>query len=169
MKIVLLGYMASGKSVVGTILATKLGTQCIDLDHYIEENEGLKISQLFESKGEIYFRKIEAFYLVELLNQNKDIIISLGGGTPCYGKNMELIERKSISFYLNASINTLFERLKGETSKRPLVATIGEENLKEYIAKHLFERSNFYNKAQHTILVNDKSVFEIVAKIKQLL
>lgn len=169
MKIVLLGYMASGKSAVGNILATKLGVQFVDLDSFIEDNEQLSISDIFDIKGEIYFRKKEGEYLQELLNLKNDCIISLGGGTPCYGNNMEFIEKKAKSFYLNASINTIFERLKDETSQRPLVATVGQANLKEYIAKHLFERNVFYERAQHIISVNEKSVFQIVAEIMELL
>jgi len=169
MKIVLLGYMASGKSAVGKIVANKLGMQFIDLDDFIEKKEQLSIPDIFKDKGEIYFRKMEGIYLQQLLNLNENCIISLGGGTPCYGENMEYVQEKSKSFYLRASINTLFDRLKGETSKRPLVATIGEENLKEYIAKHLFERTIFYEKAQHTISVNNKSIFNIVDEIIELL
>jgi len=78
---------------------------------------------------------------------------------------MELIKNNSKSFYLKASINTIFERLKNETSERPLVATIGVENLKEYIAKHLFERNLFYQKAKYTISVNDKTIEEIANEI----
>jgi shikimate kinase len=162
MKIVLLGYMASGKSAAGRILAKKLNFQFIDLDSFIEEREQLSIAQIFETKGEIYFRKKEGGYLQELLNLNKNLLISLGGGTPCYGNNMEFIQNKSTSFYLKASIDTIFERLKNETSQRPLVATIGSENLKEYIAKHLFERAPYYEGANHTILVNDKNLNQIV-------
>ena len=78
---------------------------------------------------------------------------------------MQLIEEKAISFYLKASISTIFERLQHETSQRPLVATIGTENLQEYIAKHLFERNVFYEKATFTISVNDKTIEEIVTEI----
>ncbi|MDD3723627.1 MAG: shikimate kinase, partial [Lutibacter sp.] len=98
MKIVLLGYMASGKSAVGRILSEKLNIQFIDLDSFIEEKEQLSISEIFETKGEIYFRKIEGIYLQELLNSKESTVISLGGGTPCYGNNIDLIENKSNSF-----------------------------------------------------------------------
>ena len=165
MKIVLLGYMASGKSAVGTILANQLEFQFIDLDSFIEENEKMTISEIFKEKGEIYFRIKEGEYLIMLLNLKNNCVISLGGGTPCYGNNMEIIKNLSISFYLKASINTIFERLEGETSERPLVATIGKENLKEYIAKHLFERNLFYEKATHTILVDNKNIFKITNDI----
>lgn len=169
MKIVLLGYMASGKSAVGKILAKKMDLQFIDLDDFIEEKEQLSISEIFKTKGEIYFRRVEEIYLQELLNLSENFIISLGGGTPCYGNNMNLIHEKAISFYLKASINTIFDRLKHETSQRPLVASVGLEHLKEYIAKHLFERSNFYDKATFTVSVDGKNLNEIVEKIDQLL
>ncbi len=162
MKIVLLGYMASGKSAVGRILSEKLNIQFIDLDSFIEVREQLSISEIFSKKGEIHFRKKEGDYLRELLNLKEGAVISLGGGTPCYGNNMEFIQNKSTSFYLKASIDTIFERLKNETSQRPLVAAIGTENLKEYIAKHLFERAPYYEGANHTILVNDKNLNQIV-------
>jgi shikimate kinase len=165
MKIVLLGYMASGKSAVGKVLANSLNIQFIDLDSYIEAQEQFSITEIFETKGEVYFRKKEGDYLKELLNLNESAIISLGGGTPCYGNNMEIIENKSTSFYLKASIDTILERLENETSQRPLVAAIGSENLKEYIAKHLFERAPYYEGANHTILVNDKNLNQIIDEI----
>jgi shikimate kinase len=165
MKIVLLGYMASGKSAVGRALAKVKNLDFIDLDAYIEEREQISISEIFELKGEIYFRKKEHEYLKELLNIQNNCIISLGGGTPCYGNNMELIKNSAISFYLKASIATIFNRLKNETSQRPLVANIGIDNLQEYIAKHLFERNPFYEKANYTIIINDKSIVEICSDI----
>jgi len=169
MKIVLLGYMASGKSAVGAILADKLNVQFIDLDSYIEEQEQLTISEIFDVKGEIYFRKVEGDYLNEVLKLTIDCVISLGGGTPCYGNNMANIVNNSTSFYLNASINTIFERLENETSQRPLVASIGIENLKEYIAKHLFERSIYYERASKTISVNEKGIVAISNEILDLI
>ncbi len=165
MKVVLLGYMASGKSAVGKLLAKELNIQFVDLDDFIEEKEQLSISEIFKLKGEIYFRIKEGEYLKELLNFDKNLIISLGGGTPCYGNNMEIIKNKSKSFYLNASINTIYERLIDETSKRPLVATLGTNNLKEFIAKHLFERNPFYERSDNTILVNNKSISEVSKEI----
>ena len=169
MKIVLLGYMASGKSAVGKILAKKMNLQFIDLDDFIEEKEQLSITDIFKTKGEIYFRQVEGVYLQELLNLSKKCIISVGGGTPCYGNNLKLIKENAISFYLKASINTIFERLKHETSQRPLVATVGLDNLQEYIGKHLFERSFFYDQANFTIVVNDKDLNEIVEDFNKLL
>ena len=166
MKIVLLGYMASGKSAIGKMLSKKLNLLFIDLDNYIEESEKKSITDIFEQKGEIYFRKIEGVYLKQLFELKKDCIISLGGGTPCYGNNMDVITENAQSFYLKASINTIFDRLKNETSQRPLVSTIGINNLKEFIAKHLFERSIYYDNASATIVVDDKPVDKIVSEIE---
>lgn len=161
--------MASGKSAVGKQLSEKLNIKFIDLDFYIETYEEASITSIFKTKGEIYFRKIEAKYLEQLLNLPEDCIISLGGGTPCYGTNIDFIKKKSKSFYLNASISTIFNRIKGETSQRPLVATIGEENLMEYIGKHLFERTHFYSEADEIVTVNDKSIATVVEEISALL
>jgi shikimate kinase len=169
MKIVVLGYMASGKSSIGKALAKKLNVQFIDLDSFIEENEEQSISEIFNNKGEIYFRNKEEFYLKKLFNSEGNRVISLGGGTPCYGENIELILNESTSFYLKASVQIIFERLKKEALQRPLVATIGQDKLKEYIAKHLFERTVYYEKAHHCISVNDKEIDVIVEEIFNLL
>ena len=84
MKIVLLGYMASGKSTIGREISKKLDMKFIDLDDYISKREKRSISEIFKVEGEIYFRKIESSYLGEILNSKDSFILSLGGGTPCY-------------------------------------------------------------------------------------
>ncbi|MBP8792475.1 MAG: shikimate kinase [Lutibacter sp.] len=165
MKIVLMGYMASGKSAIGKILAQKLNLQFIDLDDFIEENEKLTIAEIFKLKGEIYFRIKEGEYLEKILKNFKNCVISLGGGTPCYGNNIKIIKNNSISFYLSASVSTIFNRLKDEKSKRPLVSSLIEDDLKEYIAKHLFERTQFYNQADHILSVNKNTIEEIAEEI----
>ncbi len=171
MKIVLVGYMASGKSTIGRILAKKMELRFIDLDDYIEKKEGKSISDIFKIDGEIYFRKKEHYYLKELLNLEDDFILALGGGTPCYAGNMHLInEHKSVrSIYLRLKIPTLVDRLVNEKSKRPLVAELKNADIPEYIAKHLFERSFYYNQSDIIIDSDNKMVEETVTKIfKQL-
>jgi shikimate kinase len=168
MILVLIGYMASGKSTFGKILAEKLNYQFIDLDDYIEKNEKSTINDIFKIKGEIHFRKLETLYLKELLDSKKDLVLSLGGGTPCYGSNMELIlnEKDVKSIYLKASISTLMARLKNEKSKRPLVANIEtDELLAEFIGKHLFERSQFYSRSNVTITTDNKSLKDIMEEL----
>ena len=169
MKIVFVGYMASGKSAVAKEVSACLNIELIDLDAYIEKKEGCEISEIFKNKGEIYFRKREQECLNEILSLNTSFILSVGGGTPCFSGNLDLILEKGISFYLRASITTIYNRLISEKSKRPLVAEIANEDLQEFIAKHLFERAAFYDQSNHTISVNDKSVIEISNEILAVL
>ncbi len=169
-KILVLGYMGSGKSLVGNLLAKRLQIKFIDLDELIENHFQMSISEIFNQKGEIYFRKIENQFFKELISNNENFVLSLGGGTPCYANNHLLISDENIvSIYLNASINTLYSRLFQESKKRPLIANLSDEEFKEFIAKHLFERSYFYNYATFKVLVNDKTVLEIIDEITDLL
>jgi len=167
MKLVLLGYMASGKTTIGKKLAKKLQIPFIDLDDYISEKENLSISELFKIKGEIYFRKIETQFLEELLKKEGQFVLALGGGTPCYGKNMEIVNKYGTSFYLKSSLQNTFKTLSKAENKetRPLISSISTENLKEFIAKHLFERSIFYEQAANTIITDDKGVEEITQEL----
>lgn len=165
MKMVLIGYMASGKSAVGRELSSRLNMNFIDLDDYIETNENERIADIFEKKGEIYFRQKETYYLSKLLEEERESIISLGGGTPCYGENMKVILEKSESIYLQTSIASIYNRLKNEKTKRPLVANIGDDKLKEFIAKHLFERRFFYEQANKIVTTDNRSIEEVVNKI----
>jgi len=170
MKIVLLGYMASGKSTIGREISKKLDMKFIDLDDYISKREKSSISEIFKVKGEIYFRRIESFYLSEILNSKDSIILSLGGGTPCYSNNMELIlNSEASSIYIKASIKTLVARLTSEKNKRPLVAELENDKLIEFVAKHLFERRFFYEQASITVITEDKSIEEITTEIRILL
>lgn len=167
MTIFLIGYMGSGKSVVGRRLADVLSYKFLDFDDYISAKEQLSVSDIFERKGEIYFRKAEYKYLNDLLGV-EDTVVSLGGGTPCYGNNMQtLLDGKaSTVIYLKASIPTLTERLFEERNKRPLIAHIStKDELMEFIGKHLFERAPFYEQANISINTNDKDVTDIVQEI----
>src|SRR5690606_18970444 len=156
MKIILMGYMGSGKSTIGLQLANILGFTFVDLDTYIEAKEASSIPELFKSKDEIYFRKKETSYLKELLNTNESSVIALGGGTPCYGTNLQFIletdDAKSV--YLKLSIPSLVKRLELEKSKRPLISHLKtQEELTEFIGKHLFERSPYYSQADEIVNV----------------
>lgn len=168
MRIVLLGYMGSGKSTVGKELAQALDIPFTDLDDRIIEKENKSIKEIFASKGEIYFRLQEGKYLEEWLESNDEGILSLGGGTPCYGDNMAKVKKASISIYLKGSIATICQRLRNEKNERPLIASLNDEQLTEYIAKHLFERRDFYEQASHTINIDHKSVSDIAKELGQL-
>lgn len=168
MIIVLMGYMGSGKTTVGKKLAEVLKYKFTDLDHYIENKENLLIPEIFNSKGQIYFRKKEAEYLNNILNDSDNIILSLGGGTPCYGVNLNSILNTNniVSFYLKASIVSLIDRLWVEKDSRPLIKEIdSKDNFAEFIGKHLFERTQFYSKSNHTINTDSKSISTIVEDI----
>lgn len=170
MKIVLLGYMASGKSTIGREISKKLDMKFIDLDDYISKREKRSISEIFKVKGEIYFRRIESLYLSEILNSKDSFILSLGGGTPCYSNNMDLIlNSEAASIYVKAGIKTLVSRLTAEKNKRPLVAELEDDKLVEFVAKHLFERRFFYEQASMTVNTEDKSLEEITTEIRILL
>lgn len=168
-KVVVIGYMGSGKSVIAKKLAGELDLKYFELDELIEQNENKSIKEIFETKGELYFRKLEHKLFKDILNDD-DFVLSTGGGTPCYYDNHKILANETItSIYLKASIETLFSRLKDEKSTRPILSELDSSEMKEFIAKHLFERSYFYNQAKYVVNVDDKSVVEIVSEIKQLL
>jgi shikimate kinase len=169
-KIILLGYMGCGKSTIAHKLSKVIEIPFLDLDECVEKRVNLTISQIFDRHGEVYFRKLEHDVLVDLLNSPGNLIIGLGGGTPCYGNNHELLKRDAVcSVYLKASVATLSGRLVYNKSKRPLIATMKEQELDEFIAKHLFERSYYYNQAQHKVNVDNRTIEETVSDILNIL
>ncbi len=170
MKIVLLGYMGSGKTTISQILAQNLGLDFCDLDQIIEKNEETTVSDIFKNKGEIYFRKIESKTLQEFVKTNDNFVLALGGGTPCYANNHEILQMKELnSFYLKGNISTLFERLEVQKKQRPLIANFDAVQLEDYIRKHLFDRSFYYLQAKYIIVIDNKSIAEICLEIENKL
>lgn len=162
--------MGSGKSTIAFFLAQKLQIPFKDLDQIIENETQMTIKTIFESKGEIYFRKLEHTILKQLMASNESFVLSLGGGTPCYANNHEFLKGEGIvSFYLKVAIEALANRLSHEKDVRPILANHDAQGLKDFIAQHLFERSYYYQQATHTIDANDKSAEEIVAEIESIL
>lgn len=163
--------MGSGKTTIAKLLAKLVDKKCYDLDSFIERKENKSIAEIFNSKGEVYFRKTETEMLKELLVENPDIILSLGGGTPCFGENIKLIKEKvSDLFYLKSSVENLTERLFYEKESRPLISHLEtKELLEEFVRKHLFERSFYYLQANHIIKADGKTAEEISAEIIGLL
>ncbi|MFT6749342.1 MAG: shikimate kinase [Flavobacterium sp.] len=169
-KIVLVGYMGSGKSLIATLLEGILGWERFELDDLIEKSENISISEIFETKGELYFRKLEKKIFDELMLLNRNIIISTGGGTPCYFENYKSLQNeKIISIYLKASIETLISRIENEIQKRPMLNNLNKSELEEFIAKHLFERSYYYLKCKFKINVDFKSPKEIADEVISIL
>ena len=169
-KVVLIGYMGSGKSVVSQELSRKTKISFLELDEIIEQKCKMTIEKIFETKGELFFRKIENQLFTKYLSSNEDLIISTGGGTPCYFNNHKhLNDENVISIYLKASITTLKNRLLIEKEKRPLISHLDDNMVDEFIAKHLFDRSFYYNQATFKVTVDEKSIEQIVQEILVLL
>jgi len=166
----LLGYMGSGKSSIAKLLSQRLRISFKDLDDCVENETQMSINSIFETKGEIWFRKKEHDVFKELMVSSESFVLALGGGTPCYANNHELLKWKSVvSVYLKTSVETLCERLSDEKSARPLIAGKNPQELQDFIAQHLFERSYYYNHATHTVSTDGKSPSEIVTAIENLL
>ncbi len=169
-KIVLVGYMGSGKSEIGKLLSKHTNIPFYDLDNLIENQLEKSINQIFLEDGEVFFRKKEHEIFLAKMNSQESFILSLGGGTPCYANNHLLLQEENVSsIYLKASISTLASRLELGKSSRPLLKDLTKEELNEYIAKHLFDRSFYYNQCKLNIIVDDKSPIEIVSEIEKKL
>ncbi|MBP6577314.1 MAG: shikimate kinase [Chryseobacterium sp.] len=165
MIISLLGYMGSGKSHISKNLSQKINFKLIDLDQKISEQHGISIPEIFQTRGEIYFRKEEKRILEQLLNSEENLILSLGGGTPVYYNNMNIINEKSKSIFLRASVNTLTNRVLLQKNSRPLISKLEDSDIPEFIAKHLFERNPYYSQAHFSIDTDSKSASEISEEI----
>ncbi|MFK7033356.1 shikimate kinase [Flavobacterium oreochromis] len=165
-KIVLVGYMGSGKSSIGKILADRLSLEFVDLDDLIVKETGKTIKEIFETDGEIYFRKLEHTVFKKQLLKKESFVLSLGGGTPCYAGNHLLLQQEDVlSVYLKASIDLLVTRLVKEADKRPLIANLNKEEMKEFVAKHLFDRNYYYNSCKKTISVDNKNLEEVCKEL----
>lgn len=157
-KIVLVGFMGSGKTTLGKKLANKLGYAFFDLDELIEEQEKLSISEIFSKQGENYFRNVEQKILHEKLGANQPLVLSVGGGTPCFFDNMEFINKQATSIYLKYNAGMLYSRLSSAKAKRPLLTEKSDEELKDFIKKTLSEREGFYNQSKIVVESNNITV-----------
>jgi shikimate kinase len=157
----LIGMMGSGKSSVGKLLANKLQFSIIDIDKEIEKDENLSIKEIFEKKGENYFREIESKYL---LRKRKLAVVSCGGGIILNKKNREFLKTNGYTIYLKSSIATLEQRLLNENS-RPLLSN---DNLKETLINIYTKRKTLYTSSANTTIITDrrsvKEVCELIIK-----
>ncbi len=165
MRIFLIGFMGSGKSTWGRWLSEKTGSLFLDLDEIIEKRVNLKINDIFDSKGEDYFRKLEAVCLRELF-EKKDFILACGGGTPCYYDNMMVMNSLGITVWLNTPKQVMATRLLQEASHRPLVRSLTPSKLQEYIDDKLEERLQFYQQATLTVDPTLTTVDELIHQIE---
>jgi shikimate kinase len=164
--IYIIGFMGVGKSTIARELSKQLNISFVDTDEKIEKQEKNSIINIFNTNGEIYFRKLEA----KLLKQIKEKqVIACGGGMPLFNNNMEYICKTGVSIYLEASPEFLFSRLKNERKERPLISQFNNYELKQFIYNQYTERKKIYNKATYKINVDNKTMEEILGEIHSLL
>ena len=161
-RIILIGYMGAGKTTIGKVLAREMGMEFYDLDNYIEDRFHQKIPDIFAEKGEEGFREIERKMLHEVA-EFEDVIISCGGGTPCFFDNMDYMNRQGDVIYLKAKPEVLYKHLMMGKTERPLLKGKSHEQLLDFINQQLEKREPFYTKAKYTL---DVSLMDNYEKIK---
>lgn len=162
--VVLVGFMGTGKTVVAKKLAEKLGREFLELDAVIEKKEGMSIKDIFEKKGEPYFREIEK-KVVKESSQKQGLVISAGGGAIIDEENFNTLKPNSIIICLQASPDTIMQRTKGNVC-RPL---LNVPDPKKRIQELLEKRAPYYKKADHCVSTDNLTIDQVVAKIMQLI
>ena len=164
-KIVLIGMMGSGKSTIGALLSKKMNMKFIDVDSRIETIEKQKISQIFKLKGEKYFRALEIKTILSLLDsKEKELVLSLGGGSFLDEKIRKNIKNNSLSFWLNWKPSTIIKRIR-KSSKRPLIQGLNDQE----IEKMMLDRNKYYSKSDFKIDCDNHKKNQIVDKIVLIL
>ena len=161
-RIILIGYMGSGKTTVGRALAKELGLPFYDLDWYIESRMRKKVSQIFAERGEEGFRQIERNMLHEVA-EFEDVVISCGGGTPCFFDNIDYMNSQAQVVWLKATPEVLHRHLLMGKGDRPLLKGKSPEELIAYIREQLEYREQFYSQARHTLDVSLMDNYEKIA------
>ena len=149
--IFLVGFMGAGKTTLAKKIASKLGYTWLDTDQEIEKKEGRKVSEIFEVRGEAYFRTLEKQFVDDLIS-NQQIVIATGGGLPCFNDNMSKLNKLGTTIYLERTPKELFQRVKQATNSRPLIAHKSDEELLEYIETTMEKRREIY--LQSTIIAD---------------
>lgn len=152
-RIILVGYMGSGKTTIGRQLARTMEMEFYDLDWYIETRYHCTVAQVFAERGEAGFREIERNMLHEVA-EFEDIVLSCGGGTPCFYDNMDYLNMQGETVYLKATPEVLAKHLRMGRVERPLIKGKTDTELLEYIQTSLAAREPFYSKAKHIVDVN---------------
>ena len=178
MIVFLIGFMGSGKSFYAKGLSEHLDVPFVDLDQFIEEQQAISISEIFEKMGESAFRTLESLALQQVYEdllsrttekQDKNGIlgiISCGGGTPCFNQNLEWMNKHGLTIWINPAEAIIWERLIKERQTRPLIANLTEDELRDFIHQKLIERKPYYEKAQSVINQPDLTISEFVNTIQ---
>ena len=168
-RIFLIGYMGAGKTTLGRALARELGVEFIDLDSYIENRLCKSVSQIFAEKGEEGFRDIERRMLHEA-GEFENVIISTGGGTPCFFDNIDYMNAQGVTVFLDVPVERLFIRLSIARKKRPLIMNKSDEELRSFIAEQLAKRMPHYSKAKQRFIADQlEDARQIEASVKNFM
>lgn len=171
-RIFLIGYMGAGKTTLGKAFAREMNLSFVDQDWYIEERFHKTVQEIFAERGEQGFRELERQMLHEIA-EFEDVVISTGGGAPCFYDNMEFMNQKGETVFLNVAPDVLFSRLKIASQNRPILRGKTNEELKAFIAKALDKRAPFYSKAKYIFNADElEDIYQIkssVNKLKELL
>lgn len=171
-RIILIGYMGAGKTTVGKSLAKELGLSFYDLDWYIESRMHKTVAQLFAERGEEGFRQIEHNMLHEVA-EFEDVVLSCGGGTPCFFDNIDYMNEQGQTVYLKATPEVLHKHLLMGKVERPLLKGKTPEQLIAFIREQLEKRELYYNKARYqldvSLMDNYEKIKITVAKLKEML
>ena len=171
-RIILIGYMGAGKTTVGRALAKELGLTFYDLDWYIECRHHKTVAQIFATQGEEGFRRIEHNLLHEVA-EFEDVVISCGGGTPCFFDNIDYMNRQGQVVYLKATPQVLQEHLRMARTERPLLKGKSPEQLHHFIEEQLGAREAYYGKARYvfdvSLMDNYEKIQSTITQLRQLL
>lgn len=165
MRLFIIGYKSSGKTTLGKQLAEHLNLEFIDLDDFLEQQEGKTIPEVFLKNGEKKFRQMERKALHQVTKKD-DILVSTGGGVPCHLDNMTLMEKHGIVIYLKADDETLVSRLKTATTDRPIVKGKSEKELRIYLAELRSRCEHYYVRAHIIVEGNKASINDIIEQVK---
>lgn len=157
MRIFLIGFMGSGKTHWGKQLAAQLTIPFYDLDDVISSKENKTIAELFAHSGEEAFRVKEREVLESLIEENASMVVSCGGGTPCFFNNIERMKKYGVVIWLNTHVEVLVHRLTIEKSTRPLIKNVPDTDLRSFIIRKLNERRMYYEQAD-VVIDNEDSI-----------
>ena len=165
-RIIIVGFMGSGKTTIGKKIARKLNIPFIDSDYEIEKKYNLSIEKIFHDFGEVKFRNMESHYIRSLINKS-NFVLSTGGGTPCYKNNISFLNELGITCYLNRSVKELAHRLHN-SKKRPLIKDLNNDELISFIKKEMKIRDEYYKKSQLILNRKDQTPNNIISLINLL-
>lgn len=171
-RIFLVGYMGAGKTSVGKVLAKRMNLSFVDLDHFIEARYHKTISKLFEEKGEENFRETERRMLHEVA-MFENVLVSTGGGVPCFFDNMAFMNQSGTTIYLKVSPGELVKRLELVKHSRPILKDKSGEELHQFVKQSLMKRDSYYTQAtiifDAEIMLTENDVEHIAAELQMIL